>query len=93
MTSDPVYDDFPACLSRYAWLVREAEKDPARLFNDHPPHSCKACGAPTNRNDWQPHVRQHARELQQSAQQRERETAKRLRAVSRLRAETRRATA
>lgn len=85
-----LYDDFPGCLPRYAWLVVDAERAGAgRLF--HGVGDCKACGdrVGVDARGQREHVRLHRRQLQQSARQREREAAKRLREVNRLRAESR----
>lgn len=87
--SATVYDDFPACLARYAWLVEEAATTPARLFNEPSPHYCKACGDAVAPADWRQHVREHRRQLQQLARRRQREATSRLRQVNRLRAEAR----
>ena len=84
------YPDFPACLPRYAWLVREAARtDAARLF--HGRGDCKACGERVGENakEHRAHVRQHVRQLEQTARQRERDAAKRLQQINRLRKEGR----
>jgi hypothetical protein len=85
--SGGTYADFPACLPRYAWLIREAERSTDRLF--HGEGDCKACGerVGTNGKAQRDHVRLHVRQLQQTARQRERENAKRLQQINRLRRE------
>ena len=84
-----IYDDFPACLTRYAWLVAAAERDLSALFDDPAPHYCKACGEAVTRPGWDAHRREHVRQLRQTVQQRKREQVKLLRQVNRLRAESR----
>ncbi len=84
-----IYDDFPSCLTRYAWLVAGSETNLALLFNEPSPHYCKACGEPVERAGWATHRRTHVRQLQQTARQRQRDQADRLRTITRLRAEAR----
>lgn len=90
--SEHVYTDFPACLPRYAWLIIDAERSGAvRLFHGY--GDCKVCGERVggNAKAQRAHLREHVRQLKQTARQRERENANRLRKINRLRAEGRRA--
>lgn len=45
---------------RHSWLVKEALRDPSRLFNPEPQCYCKLCDLPTPRSEWEPHVAKHA---------------------------------
>lgn len=87
-----VYSDFPECLPRYAWLIADAAKRPAVLFHGAA-GDCKACGERVGHDVkvQAAHVREHGRQLRQSAAQRQREATRRLRQVARLRSEGRRA--
>ena len=38
----PEYDDYPACLTRYAWLL---DGEAPNLYTPEPHSRCKACGA------------------------------------------------
>lgn len=87
-----IYDDYPGCLIRYAWLVEESNG--RNLYTGADENArCKACGKLTKPGEQVAHRREHVRELarmrKQSAQQRRKDAARHLRTLNRLRQETR----
>jgi len=71
------------------WLLHEAERDHRRMFNDFDPHRCKLCDEPVPPREQRAHVTAHRREKARQAALQRRTAARRLRAINRLRAETR----
>lgn len=84
-----VYDDYPECLIRYAWLV-----EGTGLFTSGAVARCKACGRPVPGSEQKAHRRLEQRELAKLRKRRAndaaKENARRLRELNALRAETRR---
>lgn len=76
------YVDFPACLSRYAWLLDKG--DAAFDTADR----CKACGDDVSHAEREKHLREHRAHLAAIRKQTQAENVKRLRTVNRLRRET-----
>src|SRR5262252_7327118 len=71
------------------WLLHESERDPRKAFNDFAPHACKLCGDPVAPKEQRAHVAGHRRERRRLAALQRRTAAKRLRAVNKLRRESR----
>lgn len=80
------YADFPACLTRYAWLLDQG--DAAFDTSDR----CKACGGDVPRSEREKHLREHRAQLAAIHKRTRAENVARLRAVNRLRRETATAT-
>lgn len=67
----PTYNDYPACLTRYQWIVEDALKrnDPWRMFNDTRGSAasidplCRVCGSRSRIKDLMAHVMEHAEQL------------------------------
>ena len=71
------------------WLLHESERDPRKAFNDFAPHACKLCGDHVAPKEQRAHLAAHRREKARLAAQARRTATKRLRAVNKLRRESR----
>jgi hypothetical protein len=71
------------------WLLHAAERDHRRMFNDFDPHRCKLCDEPVTLREQKAHVIAHRREKARQAALQRRTAARRLRAINRLRRESR----
>jgi len=71
------------------WVLHAAERDPRAAFNAFPPHYCRLCDEPVSPREQRAHVTAHRREKQRQAALQRRTAAKRLRAMSKLRRESR----
>lgn len=68
----PYYADWPSCLSRYSWMVKDAirSNDLYRVFNDNRSiynktydAICRVCGGQASMRDLKDHVNEHAIQL------------------------------
>lgn len=70
------------------WLLHEAERDPRKAFNSFAPFRCKLCDDPVPPREQRAHLSAHRREIARLAALQRRTATKRLKAVNRLRRET-----
>jgi len=71
------------------WLLQQAERDPRNAFNPEPGHTCKLCDDPVPPREQRAHLAAHQREKTRQAALQRRAATKRLRAVNKLRRESR----
>jgi len=73
------------------WVLAEAARDEHNCFDWSPPHYCHICGEPVALKDQLRHVGTHRRAARREADAQKAAATKRLRAMSRLRHEGRKA--
>ena len=62
----PCYRDWPGCLKRYDWVVKDGLRDPFKMFNMTDANMlnvCKVCGGKTKNGELALHVQEHAAQL------------------------------